>query len=286
MIKYLVIASGGQEFFKQFSALHTLIKNDFFHVENIEKMYGTSAGSMISLLLSLKLDIDIIYNYIVDRPWEKLFIIDTEKLFSSYDNNGIFHFDLFKKCFEPLIKLTQLKDNFTFKDLYDYSGKKIFCYATNCNSFESKEFSLNETPDISVLKAIYMSSSIPIICIPLKYENIFYIDGFFSSRFPMYEFLKDNSGCNLDEILGVDLYVKESSKINNENIMTFNIGLLNNFVTKIRKKRYKKKIKYVLQVNSGSLIDLYDILKTKQKRIEYLESGKKDAEIFMKYFDL
>lgn len=285
MIKYLIIASGGQEFFKQFAALYTLIKNDFFKIENIEKMYGTSAGSMISVILSLKLDIDIIYNYIIERPWEKLFNIDSDKLFLSYENNGIFNFDLFKKCFEPLIKLTSLKENFTFKDLYEYSGKKIFCYATNCNSFESKEFSLNETPDMSVLKAIYMSSSIPIICIPLKYENIFYIDGFFSSRFPMYEFLKDNSGCNLDEILGVDLYIEESSKINNENMMTFNIGLLNNFLTKIRKKRYKKKIKYVLQVNSGSFIDLYKVLKTKEKRQEYFESGKKDAEIFMKYFE-
>ena len=62
MIKYLIIASGGQEFFKQFAALHTLIKNDFFKIENIEKIYGTSAGSMISVILSLKLDIDIIYN--------------------------------------------------------------------------------------------------------------------------------------------------------------------------------------------------------------------------------
>lgn len=285
MIKNLIISSGGQEFFKQFSAIYTLIKNNFFQVDNIEKLYGTSAGSMISLLLSLKLDIDIIYNYIIDRPWEKLFDIDTEKLFLSYNNNGIFNFELFKKCFEPLIKLTQLKDNFTFKDLYEYSGKKLCCFATNCDTLESKEFSLDKTPNMDILKSIYMSSSIPIMFIPLKYQDIFYIDGVFSCKFPMYEFLKDNSGCNLDEILGIDLYIKNSTEINNENMMTFNIGLLNNFAKKIRQKRYKKKIKYVLQVNTGSLVDFYQLLQSREKRIEYFESGKKDAEIFMKYFE-
>ena len=237
MIKYLIISSGGQDFLKQFAALYTLIKNGFFKVENIEKMYGTSAGSIVSMLLSLKLDIDIVYNYIIERPWEKLFNIDTEKLFLSYTNNGIFNYDLFKECFKPLIKLTELKDNFTFKDLYDYTGKKHFFFSTSCNSFETKEFSFDKTPNMCVLKACYMSSSIPILFIPIKHENIFYIDGFFSCRFPMHEFLKDNSGCNLDDILGIDLYSKKSNEINNENMMTFNIGLLNNFVKKNKKKR-------------------------------------------------
>jgi len=285
MIKYLIIASGGQDFFKEFAAIYTLIKNEFIKLENIEKIYGTSAGALISVLLSLNLDIEIIYTYILERPWEKLFNIDTERLFRAYGNNGIFDFDILNKCFSPILKLTTLPEDFTFNDIYEYSGKKIYCFATNYKTINLQEFSYDKTPNFSVKKSIYMSSSIPIVFKPLKYEGTYYIDGAFSARFPMHEFLKDNSGCNLDEILGIDIHQSFSEK-NDDNIFIFNIGLLNNFIKRNSNKEYYGKIKHILQISSNNFLlnELYDILRNKSKRLEYFNSGKKDAEIFIKYF--
>jgi len=286
MIKYLVIASGGTAFFKEFSAIYTLIKNNFIKLDNIEKIYGTSAGSLVSLLLALNLDIDIIYNYIHDRPWEKLFEINTEQIFNSYNNNGIFDFSIIHKCFLPLLKLTELKDDFTFNDIYEYSGKKLYCFATNYKTITLKEFSYDKTPNFSVEKAIYMSSCIPIIFKPIKYENNYYIDGAFLARFPMFEFLKDNSGCKLDEILGIEIFICSDNNENDENMLQFNIGLFANFIKKSCENKYSKKIKYILQISSTNCItNFYNVMKNKSSRLEYFESGKKDAEIFIKYFE-
>ena len=88
--------------------------------------------------------------------------------------------------------------------------KELNFFATNCNNLNSEEFSYKKTPNYSVMKAIYMSCSIPLVFKPIKYNNIFHLDGALSTPFPMYEFLKDNSGCDLDEIFGIDISFDQS----------------------------------------------------------------------------
>lgn len=292
MIKYLVISSGAHKIIKQFSTIYTLIENKFIDLNNIEKIYGTSSGSIIALILSLKLDIKIVYDYLLNRPWEKLYKIDTDRLLNSYNNNGIFNIDILLKSLEPLLKLIKLQDNFTFKDIYEYSGKQLNFYATNCNDLNTEEFSYKKTPNFSVMKAVYMSCSIPLIFKPIKYNNIFYLDGALSTPFPMNEFLKDNSGCDLDEIFGLDISFDQSyNHINDNNMLDFNIELIYNCVTKwwiMKKNKNIEKIKNIIYVNCGEkffLKEMFDIVNKKEKRLQYFESGKKDAEDFLKSID-
>tara|TARA_B110000261_G_scaffold163385_1_gene209283 strand:+ start:1801 stop:2691 length:891 start_codon:yes stop_codon:yes gene_type:complete len=292
MIKYLVISSGAHKIIKQFSTIYTLIENKFIDLNNIEKIYGTSSGSIIALILSLKLDIKIVYDYLLNRPWEKLYKIDTDRLLNSYNNNGIFNIDILLKSLEPLLKLIKLQDNFTFKDIYEYSGKQLNFYATNCNDLNTEEFSYKKTPNFSVMKAVYMSCSIPLIFKPIKYNNIFYLDGALSTPFPMNEFLKDNSGCDLDEIFGLDISFDQSyNHINDNNMLDFNIELIYNCVTKwwiMKKNKNIEKIKNIIYVNCGEkffLKEMFDIVNKKEKRLQYFESGKKDAEDFLKSMD-
>jgi len=289
MIKYLVISSGAHKIIKQFSTIYTLIEKKYIDLNNIEKIYGTSSGSIIALVLSLNLDIKIIYDYLLNRPWEKLYKIDTDRLFNSYNNNGIFNIDIFLKSIKPILKLTKLRDNFTFKDIYEYSGKELNFFATNCNNLNSEEFSYKKTPNYSVMKAVYMSCSIPLVFKPIKYNNIFHLDGALSTPFPMYEFLKDNSGCDLDEIFGIDISFDQSyNHINDNNMLNFNIDLIYNGITKwwsSRKKIYTKKIKNIIYVNCGEklfLEEIYNVVNKKEKRMQYYETGRKDAEDFLK----
>jgi len=285
MIKNLVISSGAHNLFTQFSAIKTLIDSNFIDLKNIKQIYGTSSGAIIGLLLSLNLEITEIYNYLLNRPWEKLFCVDSSQIFNSYENNGFFDITILKKSFIPLLKLTKLKENFTFKDLYEYSGKKLHVFSTECNKIESVDFSLDKTPELSVIKAIYMSSCIPILFKPIKYEDKFYIDGAFTSHFPINEFIINNPDCDRDEILGINIFMGLQKKINDDNLINFSFGVLNNF--------WKKEIKYYeikyiikLSCNYNFILDeFYKIVKDKEKRLEYFECGKKDAELFIKSFE-
>jgi predicted acylesterase/phospholipase RssA len=285
MIKNLVISSGAHNIFTQFSAIKTLLEKKFIELKNIKKIYGTSSGAIIGLLLSLNLEIIDIYNYLLNRPWGKLYSFDTTQIFNSYENNGVFDITIFKKSFYPLIKLTTLKENFTFKDLYEYSGKKLHVFATECNNIKTVDFSMDNTPELSVIKAIYMSCCIPILFKPIKYENKFYIDGAFTSHFPINEFIKNNPECNRDEILGINIFMGFQKEIFDDNLINFNFSVLNNFWKKVTKY---DEIKYIMKLSCNYnfiLNEFYKILEDKTKRLEYFECGKKEAEIFIKSFE-
>ena len=57
-IKNLVLSGGAYKGFYTIGALKYLSKVDFYKIENIEKIYGTSVGSFISAVLCLKLNFD------------------------------------------------------------------------------------------------------------------------------------------------------------------------------------------------------------------------------------
>ena len=71
MIKYLVLSSGAYDFFKELSVLYYLQKKEYLQLDNLNKIYGVSSGSLVGLLLCLNVDYNIIYDYFIERPWHK-----------------------------------------------------------------------------------------------------------------------------------------------------------------------------------------------------------------------
>ena len=53
-IKNLVLSGGAYKGFYTIGALNHLSKTNFYNIENIEKIYGTSVGSLLGALLCLK----------------------------------------------------------------------------------------------------------------------------------------------------------------------------------------------------------------------------------------
>ena len=65
-IKNLVLSGGAYKGFYTIGALNHLSKTEFYKIENIEKIYGTSVGSFIGAVLCLKLNFDDIK---IDRDY-------------------------------------------------------------------------------------------------------------------------------------------------------------------------------------------------------------------------
>ena len=76
MIKHLVISGGSYNGIKMYGVLHELAKKQFYNIDNIESIYSTSVGSLIGAMLALKIDNDIIYDYVHKRPWYKISTIN------------------------------------------------------------------------------------------------------------------------------------------------------------------------------------------------------------------
>ena len=177
MIKNLVIGSGAQDVTCFLGALDELIKSKHIKLENIESLYGTSAGAVILFAIAVKTDWKTFVEYSVKRPWNRVTDIATKALFNIFKNKGILDISILDDYYMPILKTAGLKKNITFKELYEYSKIEYNVYSFNLNTFKGECFNYRNTPDLEVIKGIYMSCSLPIIFKPLYYNGSYYLDG-------------------------------------------------------------------------------------------------------------
>lgn len=76
-IKNIVLSGGAYKGFYTIGALKHLSKIQFYDIEDIENIYGVSVGSIIGLILSLKLDWEDMIGHAVNRPLAKFISIWT-----------------------------------------------------------------------------------------------------------------------------------------------------------------------------------------------------------------
>ena len=290
MIKYLVISGGDISFFSMLGTIKELIKKkDFFDINKLEKIYGTSAGSMIGFLLSLKLDYQIIIDYFINRPWEKLLKFNSSDLLNLYNSKGLIDKELFYEVYLPLLKSCSFDENVTLLELFNYSNIELNIYATKMNDISLRCFNHIETPNLKVLDALFMSSSLPILFKPNKFEDCFYTDGGFNCQFPIdfcYNENKDKS-----KILGIHSVSKKKSTIefnDDDNILYFYSKLLIKIIN-------SQRIKYENNVNDKSINkifvysdwftieDFIDTINKKETRKNLIEKGLHAAKVFLDY---
>jgi predicted acylesterase/phospholipase RssA len=77
IIKHLVIAGGGPyACYIYYGILKESQKQGLWDIKNIKSIYGTSAGAILAVLLSLKYSWETMDNYVIKRPWQNVFKFD------------------------------------------------------------------------------------------------------------------------------------------------------------------------------------------------------------------
>jgi predicted acylesterase/phospholipase RssA len=72
-IKHLVISSGGPAGIMMYNILRTLNLKGVWDIKNIQTIYGSSVGSFIAVLIALNYDWATMDDFILKRPWDKIF---------------------------------------------------------------------------------------------------------------------------------------------------------------------------------------------------------------------
>jgi predicted acylesterase/phospholipase RssA len=282
MIKKLVISGGDLTFLSMLGTIK-IIKEEII---NVDEIFSVSCGSWVGLFLSLKIDAEIIINYFIERPWHKLFYFDSDKLLNLYDSIGIYGVDVFYEIFKPLFKMCNLDVNITMKDLYEYSNIKLNIYSTKYSDLSFCCFNHEKTPDLKVIDAIFMSSSIPIIFKPLKYNNDYYIDGGYNCNFPLYECIKNIE--NKSEILGIEAVHLDDNftNTNNDNILSFYTKLFFKFVLDKREKNDVEKDdinKIIIKYEHFEFSKFFKVINDETTRGDMIKKGEDEAKIYTKY---
>lgn len=213
-IKNIVLSGGGHTLFQTLGVIQELEKNDVWKIENIEKIYGTSAGAILASILCLKFDWETINDYFLNRPWHDVYSINIKSIMDMYSKKGLFNRNFFEIAFKPLLNAKDLSMEITLKELYEYSKIELHLFTFDINYFKFEDINYKNNPDLPLLTAIHMSSAIPVFFSPVCLNNKCYIDGGLVSNYPLMFCIEQNN--NLDEILGIkndyDIFVREKKE--------------------------------------------------------------------------
>ena len=200
-IKNIVLSGGCHTFYQTLGIIQTLEKNNIWKVENIEKIYGTSAGALLGAILCLKFDWDTLNEYFLNRPWKDVFNIDINIILSIFNKKGFFNKTQLEMIFKPLLHAKDLSLDITLNEFYEYSKIELHMYSFEINNFKLEEISYKTHPDLSLMTALNMTSALPIMFSPVCIDDKCYIDGGVATNYPLIFCIEQNN--NLDEILGI-----------------------------------------------------------------------------------
>ena len=99
------------------------------------------------------------------------------------------------------MKSQSLNINITLKEFYEFTKKDFYILSTKVNALEIINISHKTHPDLELIDAIYMSSSVPLIMQPIYYNNSYMLDGALKISYPI-KFCLEN-GAKVDEIFGI-----------------------------------------------------------------------------------
>lgn len=213
-IKKLVIGGGGYGIYNIYGVIKNMIEKKYIDLSNIDQIYSVSAGAVCSAILALNIEFNILDDYIIKRPWNKVFNMKpTDILTNLLDNKGIYDETFFIEIMKPLLLVKNLNENITLREFYDETKIELIMLTVNLNNIlpEKIKLSYKTHPELQLYKALYMSSSIPFVFKPVIDNNKCYIDGGLIDNFPLGELLNDNKdNKNIEnEILAIKVIQKD-----------------------------------------------------------------------------
>ena len=314
-IKHLVISSGGPAGHMMYSILRTLNIKGVWNMKDIKTIYGSSIGSYIAIILALRYEWEVIDDYLIKRPWEKIFtsssssssqasssnidlnehlssssIADAknklEHIFKLYNTHGLYGLKEFTETLRPALQGKDISTNITFQEFYDKTGIEIHFMVTEMNKFQIIDFSYKTHPTQSLVEACYMSCSYPFGFSPIYRDGCCYLDGGIINDYPVNDCIRDQK-CALAEILGVKvIWEKKPTKITEKSsLLQFIYTFFNQINTNFYENRQTKPIpnEVVCVSKVFSIKDWMNWVKDENYRRELVLRGETFANVFLSY---
>jgi len=286
-IKHLVISGGGPSMFQYLSIIQHLEENKIIDLNKIESIYGTSAGSIVGILLCLNYDWETLNDYAIMRPWHELFHIKINNIFEAYKNRGIFSRKIIEKAFKPLLDAKDLNINISLKEFYEYSKIELHFFSFEINQFNTEDISYLTHPKLSLIDAVIMSSALPILISPIVIDNKCYMDGGVAANYPL-KYCIDSSK-NENEILGLTNQYdgQQKNHVDSDStlldfVLCFFFKMFNNLSSNIVNPKIKYEV--VCNVKYISLNYLSSTMSSIEVRKELHQKGLETAKDFINLF--
>ena len=291
-IEHIVLSGGGTLGICELASLHTLFQNKVLDHSHIKSLYGISIGSIITFLLAIQIDTSVIQEYIIQRPWDKLFasFLKSEQLLNIHQRKGIYNKEIIVEALRPLIKYSSFDETITFKDIYEHFNTRLYLYSACLPNLSVVEFSHETHPDMPVVDAIVMSSAIPGVFEPIYFEGKFYIDAGILQNYPVEQCIQREKQEN--RILGI--LFKEPSNSSDNKTLENDMHIIPYMSMLLRECHHKLREHYTEPTIPNEIVIPYSkkdafsekILVDKEERIRFISLGKKYAQMFLWFHNI
>lgn len=288
-IDSIVLAGGGPIGLYELGALYYLKEKGV--INNLKNIFSCSAGSICAAIFCLGYDKEELFKYLIERPWENVFEIKLSQMVSFYNNKGLFDINFFEIIINSLLLGKSLSTDITLKEFYEFTNIKIYFHTSELISLKIQVISHENYPDLPLIKAIYMSSAIPIVFSPCFHNEKCFVDGGLLNNYPLSTYFEKYPN-NVNNVIGFrgkkELKKNKILKINSDNNVCDLFSLyISHFGNKIKSKK-KFNIKYQIEFNIGPINekDFIAAITCKEEREKYLTNGYKQAEIFLEKYKL
>lgn len=281
-IKHLVISGGGYKGFYSVGVINHLLENNFFDLNNIENIYGSSVGTIIGVVICLKLEWKDVIEYGINCPWHKKIQFNSKMILDAFTKKGCLGMDFFSEILSGLLHNAKLSKNITFKELYEYSKINLNMYTVNLTEYKLETLNHELTPDLEIIKGIHMSCCIPFIFQPVFFKNNLYCDGCVINPYPLnkcLEYHKDKK-----EILAIRIIDTKISPVTEESsIIYYGFYLLFKLVVENYKikRSYNLKNEVIIPAVQINMTDAMSILTDTKTREKMIKEGERFATIFL-----
>lgn len=158
------------------------------HLNNLEEISGSSAGGILGFLYCVtKGDVAKVLDVSLGVPIHKIMKPNIKNLLTSY---GLVAHQKIRKVLEEICVKNLNKNDVTFKELYERHPVKLHIPAYCVDFMKTVYFSVDSTPEMSVLDAVCATIAIPFLFSSVKLKDgCNYIDGGSAEEIPGASFL-------------------------------------------------------------------------------------------------
>jgi predicted acylesterase/phospholipase RssA len=220
-MKYLILGPASMGIYSMIGTLKALESQ----LVDVEEISGSSAGSILALMLALGMSIDEILNVSLS-----LNIPEFVKLrIGSFFNK--FGFVDLEPIRDKLVEVCGCDPTFEELDM------KIYISAYCLNSSTTEYFSKDTHPKMKVIDAVCMSIAIPLIFSCGKYDGKTYVDGGTQEQYPMTPFLAKKP------------YQVTCIKLKMDRVYQENINNPKQFVESLIRSTLENRVQYETKIN-------------------------------------
>lgn len=187
-IQHIVISGGGPAGFMALGAIIEAFEMGLLDIGKIKTISGTSIGAILGGMLCIGHPMEILHDYVVKRPWEKIFDSKINNIIDIIEKGGLDGSALMKIMFTPLLEAADLSSEATLKEVYDKSNIELKAVTIDVNAnygLEPTILSWHSHPNLPLYIAAAMSCAVPFVFRPVIYDNGCYIDGGLTSNYPI-----------------------------------------------------------------------------------------------------